>query len=43
MNTFKHLSVVVDDRKIATVTLNAADRSVNVFDEELLRDRKSVV
>ena len=43
MNTFKHLSVVVDDRKIAAVTLNAADRSVNVFDEELLSEMAAVV
>ncbi|HQX49173.1 MAG TPA: 3-hydroxyacyl-CoA dehydrogenase NAD-binding domain-containing protein [Planctomycetaceae bacterium] len=33
----------MDDQKIATVTLNAADRSVNVFDEELLREMASVI
>ncbi|MBC7966822.1 MAG: enoyl-CoA hydratase/isomerase family protein, partial [Fuerstia sp.] len=43
MKNFKHLSVSVDDRNVATVTLNAADRSVNVFDEELLCEMRSVI
>lgn len=43
MKDFKHLSVSVDDRNVATVTLNAADRSVNVFDEELLHEMRCVV
>ena len=43
MNSFKHLSVSIDDQKIATVTLNSADRVLNVFDEELLREMQTVV
>ncbi len=43
MKSFKHLSVSVDDRNVATVTLNSADRSVNVFDEELLCEMRSVI
>ena len=43
MNGFKHLTVTIDDRKVATVILNAVDRSLNVFDEELLNDVRTVV
>ena len=43
MNGFKHLSVSIDDHKVATVTLNSADRTLNVFDEELLREMQTVV
>ena len=43
MNSFKHLSVSIDDQKVATVTLNSADRVLNVFDEELLREMQTVV
>ena len=43
MNSFKHLSVSIDDQKVATVTLNSADRALNVFDEGMLREMQMVV
>ena len=43
MNDFKHLSIAVDNQRVATVTLDAVGRSVNVFDEELLSEMQCVV
>ena len=43
MSDFQHLTITIDDQKVATVTLNSLDRSVNVFDEELLYEIRSVV
>lgn len=43
MNDFKHLSITMDDRNVATVAIDAANRSVNVFDEELLDEMRTVV
>ena len=43
MNGFKHVSINIDDQKTATVTLDSADRPLNVFDEELLTEMQTVV
>lgn len=43
MKDFKHLSITVDNQRVATVTLDAVDRSVNVFDEALLSEMRCVV
>ena len=36
MTGFKHLSLRIDEHGIATVIIDAAGRSMNVFDDEML-------
>lgn len=43
MNGFRFLSLEVSDQKVATVTLQNPDRSVNVFDENLLAEMQVVI
>lgn len=43
MSDLKHLSIDQDARGVVTVTFDHASKPVNVFDEELMRELRSVV
>ncbi|MCA9090667.1 MAG: enoyl-CoA hydratase/isomerase family protein, partial [Planctomycetaceae bacterium] len=43
MTGFKHLSLRIDEHGIATVIIDAAGRSMNVFDDEMLLEMEHVV
>ncbi len=43
MTVFRHLSLQIDERGIATVIIDAAGRSMNVFDDEMLQEMEHVV
>lgn len=42
-NTFKHFRLFRDDRDVVTVWIQHADRSINVFDDEVIAELRRIV